>query len=48
VDKFLAHLPEEDEPLGSITPDVRGLIGIGAGDADRASYSRHLLKKHGR
>ncbi len=48
VDDFLAHLPLEEESHDSITPDVRSLIGIGAGDADRESYRKHLLEKYGR
>jgi hypothetical protein len=31
----LAHLPLEDEGDDTPTPDVRRLIGIGAGEADR-------------
>jgi hypothetical protein len=48
VDDFLAHLPLEDEPGDSLTPDVRSLIGIGAGESDRESYRKHLLEKYGR
>lgn len=48
VDNFLAQLPVEEEGLESLTPDVRSLVGIGAGDADRESYRKHLLEKHGR
>jgi hypothetical protein len=48
VDDFLANLPVEEEPSESLTPDVRSLIGIGAGDADRESYRKHLLEKYGR
>lgn len=47
VDDFLAHLPL-DEESESITADVRSLIGIGAGGADREGYRRHLLEKYGR
>lgn len=48
VDDFLAHLPIEDEDSGTLTPDVRSLIGIGTGEADRESYRKHLLEKYGR
>jgi hypothetical protein len=48
VDDFLAHLPMDEEAGDSLTPEVRGLIGIGAGDADRESYRKHLLEKYGR
>ncbi len=48
VDDFLAHLPVEEDSHDSITPDVRSLIGIGAGDADRETYRKHLLEKYGR
>lgn len=48
VDDFLAHLPLEGEPAGSLPPDVRSLIGIGAGETDRESYREHLQKKYGR
>ncbi len=48
VDDFLAHLPVDEEPPESLTPDVRSLIGIGAGEADQESYRRHLLEKYGR
>jgi hypothetical protein len=48
VDDFLAKLPVEQESLDSLTPDVRALIGIGAGEVDREAYGRHLLEKYGR
>jgi hypothetical protein len=48
VDNFLAQLPVEEDGFESLTPDVRSLVGIGAGDADRESYRKHLLEKHGR
>jgi hypothetical protein len=48
VDDFLANLPLDEESKDSLTPDVRSLIGIGAGDADRESYRKHLLEKYGR
>lgn len=48
VDDFLANLPLDEERLESLTPDVRSLIGIGAGEADRESYRKHLLAKYGR
>lgn len=48
VDEFLAHLPVDEEPMERLTPDVRSLIGIGAGNADRGSYRKHLLEKYGR
>jgi hypothetical protein len=48
VDDFLSHLPMDEEALASLTPDVRALIGIGAGEAGRESYRRHLLEKYGR
>lgn len=47
VDDFLAHLPVEGGPADSLPPDVRSLIGIGAGEADPASYRKHVRKKHG-
>jgi hypothetical protein len=46
VDDFLAHLPVEGESADSLPADVRDLIGIGAGEADRESYRRHLRKKY--
>jgi hypothetical protein len=46
VDDFLAHLPVEGEPAHSLPLDVRSLIGIGTGDADRESYRKHLRKKY--
>ena len=48
VDDFLANLPLDEESADSLTPDVRSLIGIGAGDADRERYREHLLEKYGR
>jgi hypothetical protein len=49
VDDFLAHLPVEDEPgSDALTPDVRSLIGIGAGEADRETCREHLREKYGR
>lgn len=48
VDDFLAHLPVDEAPADSLTPDVRSLIGIGAGEADRESYRKHLMEKYGR
>lgn len=48
VDDFLAHLPLENEYTASLSPDVRSLIGIGAGEADRESYREHLARKYGR
>ena len=48
VEDFLAHLPVDEESRESLTPDVRSLIGIGAGDANQESYRNHLLEKYGR
>jgi hypothetical protein len=49
VDDFLAHLPVEDEATSeALTPDVRSLIGSGAGETDRESYRKHLLEKYRR
>lgn len=48
VDDFLANLPVDGEPTESLTPDVRSLIGIGAGKADQETYRKHLLEKYGR
>ena len=47
VDDFLAHLPLDEETLESLTPDVRSLIGIGAGEVDQESYRKYLLEKYG-
>lgn len=47
VDDFLAHLPVTGEVADSLPPDVRSLIGIGAGEADQESYRRHLRQKYG-
>jgi hypothetical protein len=48
VDDFLGHLPTDEASLESLTPDVRSLIGIGAGDTDREGYRRHLMEKYGK
>jgi hypothetical protein len=48
VDDFLANLPVAGDSADSLPSDVRSLIGIGAGEADRASYREHLQKKHAR
>lgn len=48
VDDFLANLPVDEEPPESLTPDVRSLVGVGAGGADRDTYRKHLLEKYGR
>ena len=48
VDDFLAHLPLEGESADSLTPDVRSLIGVGAGKTNLKSYRKHLREKYGR
>lgn len=49
VSDFLSSLPLDPGQDGdpTLTPRVRRLVGIGAGDADRESYRRHLLEKYG-
>jgi hypothetical protein len=48
VDDFLTRVPSGEERLEPLTPAVRSLIGIGAGDGDRERYRKHLLEKYGR
>jgi hypothetical protein len=48
VDDFLTQLPLGEETLEPLTPDVRSLIEIGAGDGGRKSYRKHLIEKYGR
>ena len=48
VEDFLVRLPVDEADVEELTSDVRRLIGIGAGTADRAAYRRYLLEKYGR
>jgi hypothetical protein len=40
--------PEDEDWVRELTPGVRTLLGIAAGDADEEDYRRYLLEKYGR
>lgn len=48
VSNFLRSLPlDSDEQQSALSPAVRRLLGIGAGETDVDDYRRHLLEKYG-
>jgi len=47
VSDFLSHLSLEREEQ-DLTPIVRRLLGVAAGDLDEADYRAYLLEKYGR
>jgi hypothetical protein len=49
VGNFLSGLPIDSESEGApLSPAVRRLIGVGAGETDLEDYRRWLVEKHGR